>query len=250
MTSFLLTYNQQLFTGRVLVMQLYKDRLEAGNRLAEILIKSNIKDALVLGIPRGGVVVAAGVAKKLGFPLDIIIPRKVGAPFNPEVAVGAVTQDGAVFLNHMVMDVYNISREDISGLVNDQVAEIKRRMIKYRGRDDYPYNKGKTILLVDDGIATGFTVKAAIASIKNIFAPKKLILAVPVAPPDMVKTLAEEVDELVCPLVPDNFYAVGQFYHNFEQTGDEEVKELLKINQKNMRRYGTKKDALEVSLHI
>lgn len=228
-------------------MQLYKDRHEAGNRLAEELVKLNIEDALVIGIPRGGVVVAAGVAKKLGFPLDIIIPRKVGAPFNPEVAVGAVTQDGTVILNHMVMDLYNINREEIGGLVNEQVAEIKRRMIKYRGRDDYPYNKGKTILLVDDGIATGFTVKAAIASIKNIFAPKKIILAVPVAPPDMVRTLAEDVDEILCPLVPDNFYAVGQFYDNFEQTGDEEVKELLESNEKSMRRYETKKDALEMS---
>ncbi|HBX23896.1 MAG TPA: phosphoribosyltransferase [Desulfotomaculum sp.] len=231
-------------------MQLYKDRREAGKRLVEELVKYNVQDALVLGIPRGGVVVAAGVAEKLGFPLDIIIPRKVGAPFNPEVAVGAVTQDGAVFLNHMVMDVYNISREEISGLVNEQVDEIKRRMIKYRGSDDYPYHKGKTILLVDDGIATGFTVKAAIASIKNIFSPKKIILAVPVAPPDMVKTLAEEVDEILCPLVPDNFYAVGQFYDHFEQTGDEEVKELLASNRKNMRRYETERDAMEMTQPI
>ena len=228
-------------------MLLYKDRHEAGNKLAGGLVKLNIQDALVLGIPRGGVVVAAGVAKKLRFPLDIIIPRKVGAPFNPEVAVGAVTQDGKVFLNHMVMDVYNISREEISGLVDEQVEEIKRRMIKYRGSDDYPYHKGKTILLVDDGIATGFTVKAAIASIKNIFTPKRFILAVPVAPREMVKTLAEEVDEIICPLVPDNFYAVGQFYENFEQTGDEEVQELLENNQKNMRRYEKEKDALEIS---
>jgi len=228
-------------------MELYKDRRAAGNRLAEELVKYNIQDALVLGIPRGGVVVAARVAKKLGFPLDIIIPRKVGAPFNPEVAVGAVTQDGAVFLNHMVMDVYNISRKEIDTLVNEQVEEIKRRMIKYRGRDDYPYHKGKTILLVDDGIATGFTVKAAIASIKNIFVPKKIILAVPVAPPDIVKSLAEEVDEIICPHVPDNFYAVGQFYDYFEQTGDEEVKELLESNQKSIRRHETENDTLEVS---
>ncbi len=211
-------------------MQKYKDRRAAGEKLAEELLKLNIDNALVLGIPRGGIVVAAGVAKKLKFPLDIIIPRKVGAPFNPEIAVGAVTQDGTVFLNRLVMDVYKISRGEIDGLVDEQVEEIKRRMVKYRGRDDYRYDKGKTIILVDDGIATGFTVKAAIASIKNIFAPVKIILAVPVAPPDVVSALADEVDELVCPLTPDNFYAVGQFYEQFEQTGDEEVRELLAGN--------------------
>jgi len=212
-------------------MQKYKDRCAAGERLAEELLKLNISNALVLGIPRGGVVVAAGVAKKLEFPLDIIIPRKVGAPFNPEVAVGAVTQDGTVFLNRPVMDVYNVSREEIGRLVDEQVEEIKRRMVKYRGRDDYHYGKGKTVVLVDDGIATGFTIKAAIASIKNIFAPARIILAVPVAPPDVVSSLAEEVDELICPLTPDDFYAVGQFYEEFEQTGDEEVRELLAGNQ-------------------
>lgn len=205
----------------------YKDRCAAGEKLAEELLKLEIDNALVLGIPRGGVVVAAGVAKKLELPLDIIIPRKVGAPFNPEVAVGAVTQDGTVFLNRLVMEVYNITREEIGGLVDEQVQEIKRRMVEYRGRDGYPYSRGKTIILVDDGIATGFTIKAAIASIKNIFEPVKIILAVPVAPPDVVSSLTEDVDKLVCPLMPDNFYAVGQFYEQFEQTGDDEVKELL-----------------------
>lgn len=226
-------------------MRPYEDRQEAGDRLAEELEKLDLRDALVLGIPRGGVVVAARVAEKLDLPLDIIIPRKVGSPFNPEVAVGAVTQDGTVLLNRMVLDLYNISQEEVDTAVREQIGEIKRRMVRYRGSDKYPEGKGKMVLLVDDGIATGFTVRAAIESIKKMFAPRKIILAVPVAPPDTLKTLGEEVDEVVCPLVPDNFYAVGQFYRVFDQTGDEEVRELLDRNKKNRAGGSAKNNAPE-----
>lgn len=225
-------------------MELYEDRRDAGDRLAEELKKVDVRDTVVLGIPRGGVVVAARIAERLDLPLDIIIPRKIGAPFNPEVAVGAVAQDGTVLLNRMVLDIYNISREDIDTAAREQIEEIKRRMIKYRGSDGYPDYKGKTILLVDDGIATGFTVKAAIESIKNIFTPRRIILAVPVAPPDTVETLAEEVDDVICPMVPDDFYAVGQFYRRFDQTGDEEVKELLAACGKNTAAAGGMAQAL------
>ena len=210
----------------------YKDRREAGEKLAEELVKFYLLDALVLTIPRGGVVVAARVAEKLKLPLDIIIPRKIGAPFNPEMAVGAVTQDGNILLNQRMLDLYNVSNQEISGAIREQISEIKRRMVKYRGSAGYPEYRENTVILVDDGIATGFTMQAAIQSIKNIFKPRKTILAVPVAPPDTIETLAQEVDQVVCPLVPDNFYAVGQFYHYFDQTSDEEVRELLDKSKK------------------
>ena len=214
----------------------YRDRREAGEKLAEELVKIDVLDALVLTIPRGGVVVAARVAEKLKFPLDIIIPRKIGAPFNPEMAIGAVTQDGNVLLNHRVLDIYNVSNQEIDEAVGEQINEIKRRMVEYRGSAVYPEYPGNTVILVDDGIATGFTVQAAIQSIKNIFKPWKIILAVPVAPPDTIKTLAQEVDEVVCLTMPDNFYAVGQFYQHFDQTSDEEVRELLDKSKKNKTR--------------
>jgi len=205
----------------------YIDRLDAGNILAEEIISKKIENAVVLGIPRGGVVVAARVSSKLCLPLDIIIPRKIGAPFNPELAIGAVTQDGTVLMLDNAKLYNYVDEKELESLIDEQVKEIKRRMQKYRGREDYPDYQGKVIILVDDGIATGFTIKAALKSIKNSLKPNKLILAVPVAPLDMAKLLEQEVDELVCPLKPIDFYAVGQFYQNFDQVMDEEVIKLL-----------------------
>lgn len=218
----------------------YKDRLEAGNILGLKLREKGINDAVVIGIPRGGVVVAARVAEILNNPLDIIIPRKIGAPFNPEVAIGAVTQDGTVLLNSQVMSVYNsvynIEEKEIEILIQEQIAEIKRRMVKYRGSADYPDYSGKSIILVDDGIATGFTVRAAVQSLRNKFDPRKIILAIPVMPADVVTRLSGDVDEIVCPLKAEKFYAVGQFYEDFEQTTDAEVINLLHKNQKYQER--------------
>jgi predicted phosphoribosyltransferase len=205
----------------------YRDRVMAGDILAENLAGKNIQNAVVLGIPRGGVVVAARVAGKLGLPLDIIIPRKIGSPLNPEAAIGAVTQDGTILVNHYAASLHCVDEDKIQKLAEEQITEIKRRMIKYRGQAEYPDYRGKTIILVDDGIATGFTVMAAIRSIKKMFSPRKMILAVPVAPADTINNFKEEVDDVVCPLVPEDFYAVGQFYQNFDQTTDQEVIDLL-----------------------
>jgi predicted phosphoribosyltransferase len=200
----------------------------AGDILAENLAGKNIQNAVVLGIPRGGVVVAARVAGKLGLPLDIIIPRKIGSPLNPEAAIGAVTQDGTILVNHYAASLHCVDEDKIQKLAEEQITEIKRRMIKYRGQAEYPDYRGKTIILVDDGIATGFTVMAAIRSIKKMFSPRKMILAVPVAPADTINNFKEEVDDVVCPLVPEDFYAVGQFYQDFRQVTDREVIQLLK----------------------
>jgi len=230
----------------------YKDRLEAGNILGLKLMEKVSNNTVVIGIPRGGVVVAARVAEMLNNPLDIIIPRKIGAPFNPEVAIGAVTQDGTVLLNSHVMATYNIEEKEIETLIQEQVAEIKRRMVKYRGSADYPDYSGKLIILVDDGIATGFTARAAVQSLKNMFRPRRIILAAPVMPADTITRLSGYVDEIVCPLTAEKFYAVGQFYKEFEQTTDAEVINLLhkikKARKDNTGGVNMKKIALDDDL--
>lgn len=204
----------------------FKDRIDAGKQLGNALQKYKSDNTVVLGIPRGGVVVAAETAKIIGAPLDVIIPRKLGAPLNPEVAIGAVTQDGTVIKDEVMVRRLGLSDLQISGMAEQVSDEIQRRVQTYRngktGLDLY----GKTVIVVDDGIATGFTVQAALQSVRNAKADK-LVLAVPVAPADTVSTLREKVDSLVCLYAPEVFYAVGQFYNDFEQTSDEEVISLL-----------------------
>ncbi|MQL53178.1 phosphoribosyltransferase [Desulfofundulus thermobenzoicus] len=206
---------------------MFVDRVDAGRQLAARLRGICGRDGLVLAIPRGGVVVGAQIARELGLPLDVVIPRKVGAPHNPEVAIGAVTQDGTTFYNRTLLDFLGLGEDELQEQVELQKKEIKRRMLLYRGRVDYPDYSGRQVILVDDGIATGYTVLAALRWIRRQFAPGELILAVPVAPTDVVDRLGEEVDRLVVLLVPEDFYAVGQFYQDFSQTTDEEVITLL-----------------------
>jgi len=206
----------------------FRNRVEAGRKLAEAMQDRAYKNSVVLAIPRGGVVVGAQVARSLKIPLDLVIPRKIGAPHNPEAAVGAVAQDGTTIFNHQVLSVLGIREEDLQEVVEEQIKEIRRRMKMYRGREDYPSYDNKQVVLVDDGIATGYTVLAALRSVKNMFKLKELILAVPVAPPDTLNMLRTEVDRVVCLLTPPDFYAVGQFYVDFPQTTDEEVISLLR----------------------
>jgi len=167
------------------------------------------------------------VARSLKIPLDLVIPRKIGAPHNPEAAVGAVAQDGTTIFNHQALSVLGIREEDLQEVVEEQIKEIRRRMKMYRGREDYPSYDNRQVIVVDDGIATGYTVLAALRSVKNMFKLKELVLAVPVAPSDTLEILKTEVDRVVCLLTPPDFYAVGQFYVDFSQTTDEEVISLL-----------------------
>jgi len=206
---------------------IFYDRREAGQKLAVALkdYKDNPK-AIVLALPRGGVVVGAVVAQKLNLPLDIVVARKIGAPGNPEFAIGAVSEKGKVILNEETVSGYNIPSEYIEKESALQRAEVKRRLLEYRGKKKPPCLQDKIVIIVDDGIATGASVKAAISSVKTE-RPQKIILAVPVAPSDTVRELKKEVDELICLETPEIFFAVGQFYQIFEQTSDEEVKELL-----------------------
>ncbi len=205
----------------------FKDRREAGIKLAEALIEYKNQDPLILAIPRGGVTLGAEIARKLNGELDLIITRKIGAPFNPECAIGAVTPNGTLLLNNELVKKMCMNQSYIDEEKEKQIREIKRRMAFYRGKKEYPAMKERTVIVVDDGIATGFTIQAALKSLHKE-GISKLILAVPVAPMDTIDRLVREADEVVCLIKSDNFYAVGQFYQSFEQLEDDEVKESLK----------------------
>lgn len=188
--------------------------------------------AIVLAIPRGGVVVGFEVAKKLRIPIDIIVPRKIGAPFNPELAIGAVTEDGTMILDHQLIEYLGVSESYIEEESAQQRLEIKRRLRLYRGGTSFLNLKGLQVILVDDGVATGATVRAALASIRKKD-PKSVILAVPVAPPSTISDLKREADNVIYLAAPEPFYAIGQFYRDFAQTSDEEVKRLLRLKKKS-----------------
>jgi len=206
---------------------IFKDRVDAGKKLAGALKQWDFSNGLVLAIPRGGVVVGAEVARALNIGLDLIIPRKIGAPQNPEVALGAVAQDGTTFFDKFLLSKLDLTPRDLSDTVHCEMVEIKRRMEVYRNSTAGPDLTGRPVIVVDDGVATGYTMLAALRSVKK-FAPLAVTLAIPVAPPAVLVLLEKEVDQVVCLLAPENFYAVGQFYQNFDQTGDDEVVRLLR----------------------
>jgi predicted phosphoribosyltransferase len=208
------------------------DRYDAGERLAKELNKyKNNNKVIVIGIPRGGVVVAFEVAKALNTPLDIVVARKISVPGNPEFAIGAVSEKGEIILNENSAETYKIADKYIKKEVEVQRAEVKRRLEEYRGGKDRLILKNKIVILVDDGIATGASIKAAISSVKAED-PQKILLAIPVAPPDTISELKKEVDEVVCLEQPETFFAVGQAYQIFDQTSDEEVKDILESANK------------------
>ncbi len=209
---------------------LFEDRRDAGKKLASLLTKYKNKDTVVLGIPRGGIVVAAEASRVLEAPMDVIIPRKIGAPHNPEVAIGAVAPDGTVITDEHMLRLLEIPGEVVEKLADSVSAEIRRRENVYRKGRSAPNLRGKTVIVTDDGIATGFTVKAALKSLRKA-GPSHLVLAVPVMPADTAVVLEEMVDDLVCLHKAENFSAVGQFYRDFEQTTDTEVIQLLEQNK-------------------
>lgn len=208
---------------------IFKDRREAGQKLAKKLEKyKNKKDTIILGLPRGGVVVADEAASFLNLPLDLVVPRKIGAPGNPEYAIGAITEDGEGIFNTEVVRAYEISSEYLKNEVEKEKKEAERRLKVYRGkRSPLSTLKSKTIILIDDGIATGLTMKAAIKSVKKKGATK-VIVAVPVTARDSLSEIKKEVDEVICLHAPVFFGAVGAFYEEFGQTEDSEVIEIMK----------------------
>lgn len=207
---------------------LFYDRQDAGEQLAKSLINyKNDPNTLILALPRGGVPVAYPVAKALQLPLDVFVVRKLGVPFNPELAMGAIASNEVEYLNHELIAELGISQHDIDKVIRKERAELERREQQYRQGLQFPSIKGKTIIIIDDGIATGATIHAGILALKKL-SPKKIIVAVPVAPNDSLEKLETIVDEIICLHSPAIFYGVGMFYQNFSQTTDDEVYQLLR----------------------
>lgn len=205
----------------------YRDRRQAGLELASYLgdLKGH-PHVLVLGIPRGGVVVAHQVALALNAPLDVYMARKLGAPGNPELAIGAISADGRVVVDEALAAAVGADEEYVRREAQRQQREVERRLARYRGQLPPLIVKDRVVVLVDDGLATGATTLAAARALRAE-KPSQLILAVPVASREAAAKLSVEVDRFVCPLVPDFFWAVGAFYADFTQTADEEVIQLL-----------------------
>lgn len=205
----------------------FKDRKDAARQLLPLLAqyKGN-KDAILLAIPRGALELGAVLRDALKLPLDIVVTKKIGAPGNEEYAIGSVAPDGSVEVNKTVIDSYGIPPRYIEEEAQRLKHVIKRRYEEYRGNSTPPNLKGKIVIVVDDGIATGFTTKAAVQYIRNQ-KPKKIVLAVPVSARDSYEKLKPLVDEIVCLETPSDFYAVGQFYETFNQVEDEQAKKLL-----------------------
>lgn len=205
----------------------FRNRVHAGQLLAEKLMQyANREDVLVLAVPRGGVPVGFEVAQALHAPLDVFVLRKLGAPWHEELGFGAVASGGVRIMEQETIDALGLTPEEIEAVVEREESELRRRERVYRGERPAPNVKGKIVVLVDDGIATGSSMLAAIAALRH-FKPAKIVIAVPVAAASTAKRLRKIVDEFVAVEAPAAFYAVGQFYADFQPTSDEEVVDLL-----------------------
>ena len=205
----------------------FSNRTEAGRLLAEKLVKyAGRADVIVLGLPRGGVPVAYEVAKRLGVPLDVFIVRKLGVPGFEELAVGAIASGGVRVLNQDVMRALPNAEATIESITARETAELERREQSYRDGRPAPELRDRVVILVDDGLATGATMRAAVKALRHRGAAK-IVVAVPVGPPDTCREFEGEADETICASVPEFFQAVGQYYEDFSQTSDDEVRELL-----------------------
>jgi putative phosphoribosyl transferase len=206
---------------------IFKNRVEAGQKLAEKLKNyKDKKDIIILALPRGGVVTAYAVAKELNLPLDLVVPRKIGAPFNEEYAIGAITESGEGIFDQEAIATVGATKEYLDKKITEEKKEALRRLKTYRKNRPPLDLKDKTVIIIDDGIATGLTMRAAIKSVKEKNA-KKIIVAVPVTAKESLETVKKEVDEVIYLDAPEYFGAVGAFYENFGQTTDEEVIDLM-----------------------
>lgn len=208
------------------------DRTDAGRQLAKALARYKAQRPVVLALPRGGVPVAAEVAAVLDAPLDLILVRKIGVPFQPELAMGAVVDGGkpVIVRNEDVISLTGVSEQEFNATCDRQLAEIERRRKLYLGDRPHPQIAGRTVIVVDDGIATGATTRAALRAIR-MRKPSKLVLAVPVAPTESLKELRDEADEIICLEDYEDFGAIGLFYSDFAQVSDTEVIEILARHQ-------------------
>ncbi len=210
-------------------MGLFVNRVDAGQKLAAA-IQNVSQHAIVLAIPRGGVVVGYQIAHAHNIPLDIVITKKIGAPNNPELAIGAVAEDGTFLADYSIIEMLGVSQAYIDGEIQRQKLEIERRIKYYRGNVPSPLLEGCDVFLVDDGVATGATLKVALQFLQR--KAKTVTVAVPVGPPDTIRALEKDAARVICLATPDPFYAIGEFYEDFSQTTDQEVIELLEKSRR------------------
>ncbi len=207
--------------------ELFRDRVEAGRILAtKLSAYKNRPGVLVLGLPRGGIPVAYEVAQELGAPLDVFLVRKLGLPGHEELAMGAIASGGVQVLNADVVNLFRVPLDVIDHIAAREQAELNRREQAYRQGRPAPVIEGRTVILVDDGLATGSTMRAAVAAVRQK-APERIVVAVPVAAPSTCDEFRDEVDEVICAETPEPFHAVGLWYEDFTQTTDAEIRELL-----------------------
>lgn len=205
---------------------MFKDRLDAGRQLASRLARYTALEPVVVGLPRGGLPVAAEVADRLGAPLDIIVVRKIGLPWQPELGIGAVAEGGIRVLNDVLVEEVGLEPIELEAATARERVELARRVHRYRGERSAVPVDGRVVIVVDDGLATGYTARAAIEAIRRGGA-RRVILAVPVAPEESVAAMRGGADEVVVVDTPPRFFAIGDFYEDFAQTSDEEVVSLL-----------------------
>ena len=212
---------------------MFKDRTAAGKVLANKLTSTFCDAICLLAVPRGGVVVAAPIAQQFKTNLGLLITRKIGHPLNSEVAIGAVMPDGSAVWDQSILERFHVSQDQLKQLIQEEYDEIKRRLLAYTGTTEPPEVLNRTVLIIDDGIATGYTIRAAVQWLKTLH-PAKIVIAVPVAPPDVIEELALEADTVICPFQPDDFRAVGMYYERFFQTTDNEVLQILQDINKDL----------------
>lgn len=218
----------------------FRDRTEAGRQLAERLAqKPGLEDAVVLALPRGGVPVGYEIAKALGAELDVIVVRKLGVPGHEELAMGAIASGGVRIMNEDVVETLRIPEEEIERTAAREQEELERRERAYRGGREAPRVSGRPVILVDDGAATGSTIRAAIRAVRRQ-GPARVLVAVPVAPPEACELLAREADDVVCLLTPEPFVAISVWYESFPQLGDDEVRALLAEAAQPVQERGTR----------
>jgi putative phosphoribosyl transferase len=204
----------------------FHDRSDAGRVLAGAVSGLDLRDPVVLALPRGGVPVGYEVARALGAPLDVFVARKVGAPRHPEYGIGAIAEGDGVVADRGALSSFGLTPDHWEQLVARERDELARRVQRYRPGGDLPSVAGRDVVLVDDGLATGVTAEAALRSLRAL-GPRRLVLAVPVCPPDTAQRMRSFADDVVCISAPESFRAVGQWYEDFRQTSDQEVLELL-----------------------
>ena len=205
----------------------FRDRRDAGQRLAERLqTYAGRNDTIVLGLPRGGVPVAYEVARALELPLDVFVVRKLGLPWHQELAMGALASGGVRLINQHLIRQLGVSESEVERITRQEQQELERRELRFRGSRAFPDLKGKTVLLIDDGLATGASMRVAVTALRQEGA-KRVVVGVPVASPDTCDSFRDITDDIVCVVTPEPFHAVGLWYEDFGQTTDEEVHDLL-----------------------